>query len=182
MFGEKTLYRKIQVILDYAKEDKHSNKDSLIEYILGNRPTNFLYSWRDRNTDKIEHLYSRSSIENAIQVCIYLKLLHSETAVLTPRGRSATDPRRFHTIIGSSAKEYLEAAGLSMDILLNAIDKILHSAKPYPPTSDEIWESLVESEVKIRKEEFHWFITLLGQCQILSMSQKRIFLPWSGQH
>lgn len=182
MYGERTLYRKVQVVLEYAKEEKHIAKDSLIEYIESNKPTNFLCSWRDKETDIIEHRYSRNSIERAIKICVDLKLLQGEKMVLTSRGKSATDPRRFPTIIGSGAKEFLETAGISLDSILNAINTILHLDKPYPPTSGGIWEHLGEAKSTINQEEFQWLLTIVGQCQILSMSQKRIFLPWSGQH
>jgi len=177
MYGERTLYRKVQVVLEYAKEEKHTDKESLSEYIESNKPTNFLYSWRDKKTDTVKHRYSRNSIERAIKICMDLKLLQSEKMILTSSGKSAIDPRRFPTIIGNSAKDFLEAAGISLDSILNAIRVILHSNKPYPPTYIEIWENLSKTEGAISKEEFQWLLTLLGQCKILSMSQKRIFLP-----
>lgn len=182
MYGEKTLYRKVQVILEYAQEGKHTDKKSLSEYVESNKPTNFLSSWRNKETDIIEHRYSTNSIERAMKICMDLKLLQGEAMVLTPRGRSAIDPRRFPTIVGSSAREFLEASGISFNSILNSISAILHSDKPHPPTSEEIWEHLGQPEGTIDREEFQWLLTLLGQCQILSMSQKRIFLPWSGDH
>ena len=57
MYGERTLYRKVQVVLEYAKEEKHIDQESLCEYIESNKPTNFLCSWRDKETDIIEHRY-----------------------------------------------------------------------------------------------------------------------------
>ena len=178
MYGEKSLYRKVQVVLEYAKEGKHTNKDSLLAFVERSKPTNFLTSWRNRETDIIEHRYSVNSIERAIRICVDLKLLEDETMALTSHGRSATDPRRFPTIVGNSAKEYLEASGISFASILNSINATLHSDKPHPPTSEEIWEHLGQPEGIINREDFQRLLTLLGQCQILSISQKRIFLPW----
>jgi hypothetical protein len=182
MYGEKSIYQKMQVILEYAKEDKHTDERSLGEYIEKRKPTNFLTSWRNKKTDTIEHRYSRNSIERAMKICKDLKLLEGEAMVLSSRGRSAIDPRRFQTIVGSSTREYLETSGISLNSILNSISTILHSKKPCAPTSEEIWENLGESKEKISLEEFRRLMTLLGQCQIVSMSQRRIFLPWSSRH
>lgn len=179
MYGEKTLYRKIQVILEYAKEAKHKDVKSLVELVESNRPTNFLSSWRDKETDKVKHRYSSDSIERAIKICIDLKLLSNENLVLTSHGKSATDPRRFPTIIGNSAKEYLESVGVSIDSIVGAIKELLNSKNPVPPTSAAIWDQLHMVQGAISQEEFQRLLTLLGQGQILSMSQKRVFLPWS---
>lgn len=182
MYGERGIYRKMQVILEYAKEDKHTDERSLGEYIEKRKPTNFFTSWRNKKTDTIEHRYSRNSIERAIKICKDLKLLEGEAMVLSSRGRSAIDPRHFQTIVGSSTREYLETSGISLNSILDSISTILHSKKPCAPTSEEIWDTLGESKEKISLEEFRRLLTLLGQCQIVSMSQRRIFLPWSSRH
>jgi hypothetical protein len=166
------------VILEYAKEGKHQDKKSLIEYIESNKPTNFLSSWRNRETDIIEHRYSTNSIERAIKICVDLKLLQGESMVLTPHGRSATDPRRFPTIVGGSVRELLESLGIPFNLILNSIRSILHSDQPRPSTSEEIWNQLGRPAETINEEEFQSLLALLGQCHILSVTQKRMFLPW----
>ncbi len=181
MPGERTLYRKVQVVLDYAKEDKHIDSETLSDYIINKQPTNFLYYWRNKETDIIEQRYSQNSIKRVINICVELKLLKEEKMNLTTRGKSAIDPRRFPTIIGNSAKEFLETAGISIESILNAITSILRLNKPQPPTSLEIWNYLKKNDVMITREEFRRLLTLLGQCKILAMSQRRIFLPYSHQ-
>jgi hypothetical protein len=180
MPGQKTLFRKVQVVLEYAKEGKHTDIESLVEYIESNKPTNFLTSWRNKETDIITHCYSTNSIRRTIKICMDLQLFQGATMELTRRGRSATDSRRFPTIIGNSVKESLELAGISFNSILQSISAILHTDKPHPPTSESIWEEIAEDSGTMGKKEFQSLLTLLGQCQILSMSQKRIFLPKFG--
>ena len=180
MTGERTLYRKVQVVLDYAKEGKHRDRATLIEYIVSRQPTNFVFYWRHRASDEVRHGYSEASIRRAIQACLDLHLLHGTELALTKRGLSATDPRRFTTIIGSSVSQFLESAGIPVTSIVVAISKILRSSKPRPPTAREIWDQLGAPEEAIDPDEFLQMITLLGQSQVLLMTQKRIYLPWSG--
>ena len=179
MIGERTVYRKIQVILDYAKDGRHNDKDSLISYIVNRKPTNFIYYYRNVKTDEIEHGYSEKSIDHAIMLCIDLKLLSDEALTLTKIGVSASDPRRFPSIVGKKTSKFLEDNGIPLSSITNAIRKILRSSNPKPPTDKEIWEKLQLHDDGIKYRLFKQLTCLLGQCQVLMMSQKRIYLPIS---
>jgi hypothetical protein len=181
MAGERTLYRKVQVLLDYAKEVKHRDRASLMKHIVDHRPTNFVYYWRDRVTDEIRSGYSTTAIDHTIHICEELKLLGGEGLTLTRRGVGAADPRRFPTIVGKSACEFLEVKGFRLEAILDAIKKIIRSSEPKPPTANEIWAQLGEPQESIDHQEFRQMVSLLGQCQILSVTQNRIFLPWPAQ-
>lgn len=177
MSGERTLYRKVQVVLDYAKEGKHKDQGTLVRRILDRQPSNFVYYWRDRHTDEIRRGYSEVSIEKAIQTCIDLKLISGSELSLTKKGVSAADPGRFPTVAGKSAAARLEEKGISLASVVKAIVSILHADPPRIPTIEEIWSKLGEPSHCIDPTEFRQMVTLLGQCEILRMTQKRIFLP-----
>ena len=178
MPGERTLYRKIQVVLDYAKEGKHHNEDSLLDYIQSQHPTNFIYYWRDRKTDETVHGYSVKSIAHVIRLCVELKLLSREELLLTETGVSAADPRRFPNILGEKVKELFEEKGISLASIHAAIARILQAESPTPPTAEKIWEYARTSNVNIDLTTFNQMIALLGQCKILLMTQRRIYLPF----
>lgn len=177
MPGERTLYRKIQIILDYAKDRRHKDKRTLIDYIVGRKPTNFIYYYRDRTTDEIIYGYSEKSIERTMEICRDLKLLSGEGLFLTKTGVTASDPRRFMTIIGRKTSELLESKGISLNSILRAIRRIIRSSNPEPPTVRTIWHELNEPEESIDFLTFAQLLNLLGQSGYLVMSQKRIYFP-----
>lgn len=177
MPGEKTIYRKIQIVLDYVKSGKHHDYDSLLNYIYHRSPTNFLYYWRDLETDEIKFDYSKKSINRILNLTIELKLLSRNTMSLTKNGVSATDPRRFPTVIGKRVTDYLNSKQIPLKLIEKAIRDAIQENNPMPPTSLEIWDQLDLDEDVIKLIKFKQMINLLGQCNILYMTQKRIFLP-----
>lgn len=175
MPGERSLYRKIHVTLEYAKERKHKSVDSLGEFIYRRSPTNFLYYWRDRETDDIKHDYSRGSINDTIMLCIDLGLM-SRDGGLTQLGVTAVDPRRFPTVVGNRVSRLLAENGVDLDTIKVAIVTILRGPVPNPPTAEEIWAQIEEPE-EFDFLTFKRLMNLLGECHVLLRTQKRIYLP-----
>jgi hypothetical protein len=177
MPGERTLYRQIQVVLDYVQAGNHSNFESLKEYIYSRSPTNFIYYYRNKETDKITFNYSRKSIGRVIQLCLDLELLRSGSLTATEKGSSATDPRRFPLIIGKSVRDLFNTKHITLDLIHKAIKEIVANVDMRPPTADSLWEYLETFATDIELDEFKRYMNLLGQCNILQMSQRRIYLP-----
>ncbi len=177
MPGERTLYRKIQVVLDYAKDGRHNDKDTLVKYIIRRQPTNFIYYYRDIKTDTIVHGYSEGSIERTIEICHELKLVSGDKIALTRTGVSASDPTRFSAIIGKKAIELLENKGISLYVICSAIKNILSSENPAPPTAKAIWDQIDTSQDVIDFQTFAQMLNLLGESSHLLMTQRRIYLP-----
>jgi len=178
MPGEKTIYRKIQVVLDYVKSGKHHSFDSLSKYIYSRAPANFIYYYRHKETDKVKFDYSKKSIDRTIQLCLELRLISKDRLSLANIGASASDPRRFPIIIGKCVIDLLKRKKISLDLIKNTIEDVLHDSNPKPPTSLEIWKRLEVDENDIKLVRYKQLINLLGQCNILLMTQKRIFLPF----
>jgi len=180
MPGEHTLYRKIQVVLDYAKNGKHEDEKTLVDYISSRKPTNFIYYYRDKKTDKIAFGYSENSIKRAIQMCCDLKLLRGPKLELTKVGVSASDPRRFTTIIARRVTEFIDRKGVPLSTVETAIRKVLHAPDPEPPTTRAIWDRIAHPKEDIDFVTFAQLLNLLGQSKQLNMSQRRIYLPVSS--
>jgi hypothetical protein len=186
MPGERTLYRRIQVVLEYAKEGRHPSTATFVDYIAKRQPTNFIYYWRDKQTDRIRHDYSRKSILVAIEIATNLGLLWkkpdygtADQVGLTKAGTSACDPLRFPAILGRQVLKYLSACGITLELVTRIIDRLLRSDPPNPPTSEAIWRALREQAVSltIDDETFRRLLNLLGECKVVVAFQKRIFLP-----
>src|SRR5688572_8611360 len=120
MPGERSLYRKIQVTLEYAEEGKHKSVETLEDHIYRRSPTNFVYYWRD-DTDTIRHEYSRNSIQETIKTCVALGIIKASDGGLTTLGVSASDPRRFPTIVGNRVSKLLSEKGVGVDVIKKAI-------------------------------------------------------------
>jgi hypothetical protein len=183
MHGEATLYRRIQVVLDYANQKRHGDLMQLASYICSRQPTNFIYYWRDRKTDKIQHAYSEKAIENTVNLCGDLGLLakSADGVRLTKAGLSACDPVRFPAVLGRVVSEFLSTKGVSLDSIKTAIKKTMTSKDPQPPTFDAIWSHLELNAPQSDLDDlkFRQLLNLLGQSSVLLMSQRRIFLPRS---
>ncbi len=175
MPSERSVFRKVQIILEYCQPNKHKSIDDLVDLIAGRAPASFVYYRSDTESEEIRAIASYKSIMHAIELAIELGLIHENSGHLTKLGVSATDPRRFSRIIGNQTVELLEHKGLSLEKIESTIsDKLLHNKPPLPPTVKRIWEALA-TEVKIK--DFASYLNILGITGILSVEQKKIYLP-----
>ena len=176
MPGERSAYRKLQVVLDYAKMGKHQDITRLANYIHSRAPTNFAYYYRDKDTDEIVKKTSNRSIDGAIALAVELGLLSSNTGTLSKSGVNATDPRRFPHIVASKMTALLERNGISLDLISRIIKQdLLHANPPELPTGKAIWSRFQQTGVDLK--EFTRFIRILADTGVLKASQKRIYLP-----
>jgi hypothetical protein len=79
-------------------------------------------------------------------------------------------------IVGTRVSKFLGKNGLDLSTIVDVIATLLRSPEPSPPTSEAIWEQF-GNESKIDLKDFKRLINLLGECKLLWMSQKRIYLP-----
>lgn len=176
MAGERSAYRKLQVVLGYAKDGQHQDQAALAEYILRRAPTNFAYYYRDHNTDEIVQKTSTRSIDASIALAVKLGLLSSGTTALSKTGMSATDPRRFPRIVASKTTAYLKKNGISLPAMRHAIrEDLFHADPPELPTASAIWSRF--QQAGIDSKEFARLLRILVDTGALKASQKRIYLP-----
>lgn len=175
MPSERSVFRKVQIILEYCQPNRHKSIDELVDLIVRRSPASFVYYRSDAESEEIRAIASPKSIMHAIELAIELGLINENSGHLTKLGVSATDPRRFSRIVGNQTVELLKNKGLPLEKIEQTIfEKFLQSRPPLPPTMKRIWEALA-TEVKIR--DFASYLNILGLTGILSVEQKRIYLP-----
>lgn len=175
MPSERSLYRKMQIILDYCQAGKHSNIDELQDLVIRHSPLNFIYHRRDPKTKEVLAQCSSSSIKAAIRLCIDLYLISAPLGKITPLGVSATDPRRFSRIIGKQVSDSMANHQVPVERIIDVINnELLRRNPPVAPTADQIWEAL---GIPMSLRYFRRLMHLLGQSAILQVSQQRIYLP-----
>jgi hypothetical protein len=179
MAGERSLDRRIQVTLDYAVEARPGSKDELLSYIRSKEPTNFVYYWRDRATGESRSKFSVDAMDHVIDLCIKLGLLDFSASRrgVTRDGVLVTDPVRFEAVVGRRVRKYLEDSGIAVERLEDIIGSLLRRKPAVLPTAATIWESVSGSAESLDFDEFRELLTLLGRCQQLRMSQRRLFFP-----
>jgi hypothetical protein len=175
MPSERSIFRKVQVILEYCQPNKHKSIEELVDLIERRAPASFVYHRFDVESEEVKTMASHNSIMHAIELAVELGLISETSGHLTKLGVSATDPRRFSRIIGNQTVELLKNKGLPLEKIEQTIfEKFLRSRPPLPPTVKRIWEALT-TEVKIK--DFASYLNILGITEILSVVQKRIYLP-----
>jgi len=176
MPGERTAFRKLQVILDYAKQGKHRDVGALRKYVHGRAPTNFAYFYRDRQTDEIVQIISDRSIDATIDLAVELGLLTPETGSLSKIGVAATDARRFPRIVASKVGSLLEGKGIPLAAIARVIrEDLLRADPPRLPTVDAIWTRF--EHLGVDAEEFSLLLRVLADAGGISVSQRRVYLP-----
>ena len=169
--NERTIHRKLQVILDTARRGKFESLVELRAALEAEPPVSFMYR---KSKDRKLHCSERS-IARSIRVAVTLGLLDPDSAKLTDAGIRATDPQKFDRVIGRQAVDFLERTGASFPKIASAINKrLLHADPPMPPTAINIWSALDEP---IPYPSFAMYLRLIGYCGILATSQRKIFLP-----
>lgn len=182
MPGERSLYRKIQIVLDSLKRESVASVEEIVEAVYVRHEPGFAYYWRDSETDRILHDYSRRSIHATVVLCVHLRFAEAEsgTVRITKLGIRATDDRRYPVLLGQQAKSLLEESGIDLESILAAIRQVIGGDQPKPPAATEIWGQLDNESANIDFEDFRRLLGLLGQCQLIIMTQRRIFLPYAA--
>ncbi len=169
--NERTIHRKLQVILDSARRSRYQSVVELRAILEAEPPISFMY----RKTKDHKFHCSDKSIARSINVAINLGLLDKESGRLTDVGIKATDPQKFDRIIGKQAVNYLDQSGAPLTKIATAINKrLLQANPPITPTAVNIWLAIDEP---IPFPAFAIYLRLIGYCGVLATSQSKIFLP-----
>jgi len=175
MASERSLYRKIQVVLDEIRKSRPENLDLLAERIHERSPINFTYyNTRIKGQTAVEVCKSKT-IRRTIDICVDLELI-SPDVELTPAGRKALNLADYDNVLRQNLKLAFKKQGIIIEKIESTILDILKDASP-----DKIptWQSISDAmQIEARnKRKFHDHITLLGMCKGISFSQKKIYLP-----
>jgi hypothetical protein len=173
--SERSLFRKVQTVVEVAKTVKVSTLEELCREIKGLGPTMFNTSRYVAERDAFVTDISLEAIKRAVAFCRFLDLL-SEEGGLTVHGRDAARKSRFGAVLGEQARLMLGRAGVKLGALNSVIRGKLHADPPVLPTSDVLWDEL---QPTMSRGTFSKMLTLLIHCECGRSSQKKVYLGFS---
>ena len=172
MVSDRSLYRKIGVVLDIAKSASVASMDELRSEIQGRKPSLFFSRHYNRIKDKFDEDISERVIRKTLNTCRILGLL-SEDGTLTAAGREASRKTRFDSVIAVLVRKFLREKEIKFDKLNDAIKRRLQANPPVLPTSEELWNSVGTA---MSKGLFARMLTLLAHCGAAHSAQRRVYL------
>jgi len=172
MASEKSLHRKIQLILENAASSSADNISELAAEIEGKKLPNFNTLQYDKKKDEFLWRQSGRVIRRAVRMCVRLGLL-DDRGQLTKNGRLACRKTQFDSALAESIRGILVRDGVAMQSLNNAIAEGLKSDPPILPTAKALWEALGS---EMRAGDFSRLLTLLSHCGAAESSQAKVYL------
>ncbi len=173
---ERSLYRKIQVILDEARKMDHSSTESLVKNILRMGYLNFTYFEVEKSGKAVPRTVKKETVKKVIETCIHLDLLTSGTAELTKVGHRAVERDLFNNTLRNQLKKAFRSMGCPVELIFDKSAAILSNRGEM---SVSTWETIFRdlSLDSSNKKRFHEYLNLFALCGGIEYSQKRIFLP-----
>jgi hypothetical protein len=172
--GERSLFRKMQVVLERVRPGRCASEEEIVEAILEDSPSCFRYERTDSSTGRRRRLPSRESIRRAVQMCGELALVDLGTGRLTRTGMTAASRGRFAAVVGQQVVARLAELEIPVQHIERAITKLLGARSPVLSTAPDIFLAL---GAPIPEHQFRTYLTLLGQCGVLRASQRKAYLP-----
>jgi len=173
--SERSLFRKVQTVVEVARTVKVSDLEGLCQEIKGLGPTMFNTSRYVAARDAFVTDISAQAIKRAVAFCRFLDLLSDEGA-LTVHGRDAARKSRFSAVLGEQARLVLGRAGVKLGVVNSVIRSKLHAEPPVLPTSDVLWDEL---QPTMSRGTFSKMLTLLIHCECGQSSQRKVYLGFS---
>jgi hypothetical protein len=172
MAGSRSLYRKIQEVLDFAKSVDVKTAAELRAEIESTEPQIFKTNQYDRDSDTFVPRVSPRVIRNTVNMCELLDFIGIDGA-LTDLGREALRKNRFDQILSRQVRSKLKTKGVTLAEINRVIIASLQSRPPVMPTCARIWESCGGT---MSYSLFWRLLTLLANCGVAESSQKKIYL------
>ncbi len=172
MIGDRSLYKKMQIVLDSSMS---RNPDSIAEleaHIQGQELVTFYSRQYNEAKDIFESKFSRRTLQGVIRLCIKLGLI-LENGRLTRNGRQALSPERFNKLVAAAVFSELLNSGMSIKRINLAIHKSLSSNPVVLPSVSYLWE---RSESTLSYAAFSRYLSLLGYCGFAQSSQSKLIL------
>jgi hypothetical protein len=169
---ERSLYRKIQEILDTAKAEHVESLEDLRGKLDKRQDQMFKTYQYDPEKDAMRLLPSPRVIRNAVRICCLIGMISNE-GHLTDAGRQALQRKRFASVIASQVRQFLRQHGLDLAQMNRAISDGLEARPMILPTSIALWEA---TGSKLPKGIFTRLLTLLGHAGGAESVQRKIYL------
>ena len=174
----RSLYRKIQSVLDEARRGQSGSREGLIDSIESRGYVDFTrYRVKaDRTVDVVP--CSKEAIARAVDTCVSLGLLDGSTGKPTREGAKASDPSEFEGVMRHALTSGFVVLGAPLSNIRKATADLLTKYDHETlPTWDAIYDRLGVSGGGPHKETFRSYLTLLSLCHGISFSRKKIYLP-----
>ena len=175
MPSERSLFRKIQTVVDIAKSVRVRDIAELCEEVEQRAPSVFNTSRYDASQDKFVASISPESIKRTVVFCRTLELI-TDDGVLSQEGREASRKSRFNETIGERVRIVLSTNGVRLSAMNSVIRDKLHANPPILPTAEVLWTELQPS---MSRGMFSKLLTLLVYCDGGQSSQRKVYLGFS---
>lgn len=174
--SDRSLYRKIQVVIEEAGKGKVSSFDGLVASLSGH----LCFTYYKGPGEPAE--CDNKTIENSVELAIKLGFIDEHTMQITKTGIRALNRDQFSAVLKQRIKSYLNSQGLPFETLLEVIQKILADARSSAiPSWESIFDRIIKlygEKVTIDRRSFHVLLTLLGNANGIAFSRKKIYLPY----
>jgi len=172
MAAEKSLHRKIQLVLEQAQSSTATKLADLAGEILNKKFPNFQTLQYNEAKDTFLWRPSARVIRRVVNLCYQLGLL-DDGGRLTNHGRQAVRKTQFDSVLSEQVRRILAKNSISIGTLNEAIEASLRKNPPVLPTSKNLWATLSPS---VKAGEFSRFLTLLSHCGAAESSQAKVYL------
>lgn len=172
MPNERSIYRKIQFIIDFTKS---SNSKSLhdLHLEIRNKRNPMFYSYHyDQSRDEFVEDVSERAIWRSINLCRKLNLISVDTK-LTKTGREALKKTRFDRTVIKEIERVLIESDVDIAKLNRKMKERLNTLAEELPTAKNLWNDL---DASIGFAYFSSLMTLLAHCGGAKFSQSKIYL------
>lgn len=179
---DRSLYRKLQIVVEEAGKGKISRPEDLVETLFKSKPICFTYYKAGDGQPAKPVSCNREIFEHVVNLAIQLGLIDEHTGQVTKAGIKALNRDQFSAVLKQRIKVFLNSNGLPFESLLEVIQKILVDSKLGIISSwDNIYNRLIGQygeKITLERKNFHILLTLLSNADGIVFSQKRIYLPY----
>lgn len=172
MPSEKSLYRKLQLVLEQAAGSDTTKLNDLATQIESKRLPNFNTFQYDKKKDSFFWCQSPKVIRRTVRLCARLGLV-DDSGQLTKDGRIALRKTQFNSVIAEKVREVLARDGVVVRQLNTLIKEGLNADPPQLPTAKALWS---KANLEISVGEFSRFLSLLSNCGAAHSSQAKVYL------
>jgi len=176
--SERSLYRKIQSVVEESGRGGFTDFESLISKIMKSPPLQFTRYERTKESETQVLPCKEDSVRRAVYLTAELGLIDGSTGKLTKAGTQAMKRDYFDRVMRQQMASTLENRGTSQKVLFDTIQAMLAEGKAHNmPSWDAIYNHLSSDNESLSRNKFHIFLTLLSSSGAIAYIQKRIFLP-----
>lgn len=175
MRSERSLYAKVQLVLEVAARGESTTLPELRQRILSEGHSSFLTMQYDADADDYVWAQSDRAVGRAVSACSRLGLVSEDGALTAAGKRAARNERGYHQEVRRSIIERLEQAGASVTDLQAAVTELLSRTPPELPSASALFDELGPDLARV---EFSRLLSLLADVEGATTVQRKVFLAF----